>query len=85
MGRIATVTVLKPFSGFKPGKKLTIAVDDEGTALDPLWRRRIKDAETDQCCMVEYSQPGAERAEPEDKQHAESRRASRRDKLLRGE
>lgn len=31
---------------------IEVLADDEGTPLDFIWRRRLKDAEIDQCCEV---------------------------------
>lgn len=31
---------------------ISIATDDKGTPLDEFWRRRLKDAERDNCCEI---------------------------------
>lgn len=38
--------------GFKSGHKVKIAVDDNGTPLDKLWRRRLKDSKIDGCIVL---------------------------------
>lgn len=46
------VKVLKPFDGHKVGDEVTVPCDSEGTPVDRSWRRRFKDAETDECCKI---------------------------------
>lgn len=47
------VKVLKPFGKYSAGQIVQVAVDDDGRALELDWRRRIKDAQIDECCAVE--------------------------------
>ena len=51
------VTVLKPFDKYTSGQVVRVAVDSDGIALEVAWRRRIKDAEIDECCSVESHSP----------------------------
>lgn len=53
------IEVLKNFDGFLIGDTVDISCNAEGTALDQNWRRRIKDATTDQCCKVITKSPKA--------------------------
>jgi hypothetical protein len=46
------VKVNLPIRGFVVGQEVRVAVDREGTPLDATWRRRLRDAETDNCCEV---------------------------------
>lgn len=38
--------------GVPPGHVFTVQADSHGTPLDEYWRRRLKDAVTDECCEV---------------------------------
>ncbi len=35
--------------GYQPGQVVTVQTDGDGIPLDKFWRRRIKDAKTDNC------------------------------------
>ena len=52
MGRFIEVQVLKSFGRYSAGAVVKIAVDGDGQPLDIMWRRRLKDAQTDGCCAV---------------------------------
>ena len=39
----------KPVRGYKPGDEVPVRCDENGTPLDLVWRRRLKDAEQDSC------------------------------------
>ncbi len=45
--------------GYAKGQVFSVAADDEGTPMDQLWRRRLKDAETDKCCEIVKSRAPA--------------------------
>ena len=47
--------------GHPPGSIVKVAVDAEGTPLELLWRRRLKDAKIDKCCEIV---PGSKGPEP---------------------
>ena len=49
---IALIKILKPFNGHKPGDKIRTPSDIRGTPLDADWRRRLRDAERDNCCEL---------------------------------
>lgn len=51
MSDTITVRVLR-VAGFEPGQEVPVEVDARGNPLDVFWRRRIRDAERDQCCEV---------------------------------
>ena len=55
--KTVTVRVLKPFGKYTAGQVVQVAVDDEGCAIDLAWRRRIKDAQLDECCAMESTNP----------------------------
>ncbi len=38
--------------GYAKGRVITVACDPTGIPLEEYWRRRLKDAETDNCCEV---------------------------------
>lgn len=47
------IRVLHPgLPGHSVGDVVEVAVDSEGTPLEQFWRRRLKDAERDDCCEV---------------------------------
>lgn len=39
------------------GSTVDVEADDAGTPLDVQWRRRLKDAKTDNCCEVVADKP----------------------------
>lgn len=50
-----------PMAGFKEGQEVTIQTDRSGVPLEKFWRRRLKDAETDNCIeVVKASKPKKE-------------------------
>jgi hypothetical protein len=51
------VKVLKPFGRYVAGQVVQVEVDDDGCAIDIAWRRRIKDAQLDECCVMEPVNP----------------------------
>jgi hypothetical protein len=42
----------KPIDGHKSGEEIKVESDEFGTPLQHSWRRRLNDAEFDQCCEV---------------------------------
>ncbi len=46
------VKVLSDIPGYKTGQTIFVKVDSLGTPLDKFWRRRLKDAKTDNCLEV---------------------------------
>ena len=58
--------------GVPPGHVFTISADRYGVPLEEFWRRRFKDAETDNCCEVLSDQP-----EPELKPKSKSKTRSK--------
>ncbi len=48
--------------GYNAGQVVTVQTDSHGIPLDKFWRRRIKDAETDNCVeAVKAAKPKKER------------------------
>ncbi len=48
-----TITILiHRVAGHAPESEVVVATDSEGTPLDLFWRRRLRDAERDNCCEV---------------------------------
>jgi len=45
------IEILKDFAGYKKGQKVTIE-STKGIPVDIFWRRRLKDAEFDDCVKV---------------------------------
>lgn len=41
-----------PLAGRPAGAQVRIAVDKDGTPMDQYWRRRMKDAQTDNCVEI---------------------------------
>lgn len=52
MNKILKVQVNKQIGDHKPGTIINVDADKLGTPLNLIWRRRLKDAETDQCCEI---------------------------------
>lgn len=50
--KIKRVEVKKPFDGYEVGSVHNVKCDRQGTPLELSWRRRFKDAKTDNCCEV---------------------------------
>ncbi len=46
--------------GYARGTVVVVQTDDKGTPLEQLWRRRLNDAKTDNCCEVVALKPAAE-------------------------
>jgi hypothetical protein len=55
--KTVVVKVLKPFGRYAAGQTVHVAVDDDGQAIELAWRRRIKDAQLDECCVIELDNP----------------------------
>lgn len=39
-------------NGYLKGHVLTVICDDDHIPVDPFWRARLRDAETDNCCEI---------------------------------
>jgi len=50
--KTVAVKVLKPFGNYTEGQVVKVAVDEDGQALEVSWRRRLEDAQLDECCTV---------------------------------
>ncbi len=53
----------QPMLGYAAGREVTIQTDKDGVPLEKFWRRRLKDAEIDNCVEVikpSKSKKGAE-------------------------
>lgn len=49
-------------AGYEAGRTVTILTDASGVPLDKFWRRRIKDAQIDNCLeVIKPSKPKAEK------------------------
>ena len=46
------VKILVDIPGYKKGQIVTIETDKDGTPLERFWRRRFKDAKTDNCLEI---------------------------------
>jgi hypothetical protein len=46
------VKVNKALPGYRVGQVVNVESSPEGTPLSEFWRRRLKDAEIDNCCEV---------------------------------
>lgn len=44
------IRINKGFASHKKGDIITVDTDSNGTPVDRYWRRRLKDAEIDNCC-----------------------------------
>lgn len=52
----------KPMRGYEAGREVTIQTDRSGVPLEKFWRRRLKDAKTDNCVeVVKPSKPKREK------------------------
>ena len=49
----------KDLNGFKAGRVIGIACDDDGIPLDAFWFRRLKDAKIDNCIELVNEKPAA--------------------------
>ena len=52
MNKILKIKINKTIGDYGPGSVVSVDADKEGTPLNNIWRRRLKDAETDQCCEI---------------------------------
>ena len=57
MNIIAKIKVNKQFGDHKPGTIVDVDCDETGIPLNHIWRRRLKDAETDNCCEIVKPKP----------------------------
>lgn len=46
-----------PMQGYAAGREISIEADRSGVPLDKFWRRRLKDAEIDDCVCVVKNRP----------------------------
>lgn len=46
------IKINKAFSNFEKGQVLEVDAFDDGVPTDIFWRRRLNDAERDECCEV---------------------------------
>ena len=52
------IKINTPIRDYPVGFEVTVETDSNGTPLDKYWRRRLKDAEIDNCVeVVKSSQP----------------------------
>jgi len=51
----------QPMSGYEAGREITIQTDKDGVPLEKFWRRRLKDADIDNC--VEVVKPSTSKKE----------------------
>ncbi len=51
------IKINKQMANHSIGDIVHLDADDNGVPLDFLWRRRLKDAETDNCCEIVKSAP----------------------------
>ena len=42
----------QPMLGYEAGREVTIQTDKDGVPLEKFWRRRLKDADIDNCVEV---------------------------------
>ena len=52
MAKRIRIKVNGTIPGYPPGTVVPVDADERGTPLDASWRRRLKDAEIDDCCEV---------------------------------
>lgn len=53
------IEVRKRMANHAVGEIVIIAADNNGTPLDKFWRRRLEDAEHDDCCKIVRPAPKA--------------------------
>lgn len=41
-----------PMAGYEAGREIQVQTDRKGTPIDKFWRRRIRDAATDNCLTI---------------------------------
>jgi len=66
------VKILADIPGHSKGQRVTIETDKDGTPLERFWRRRFKDAETDNCLEIEKA-PAKTLKIPKSKHQQESK------------
>ncbi len=66
--------------GVPPGHVFTIPADRYGVPLEEFWRRRFKDAETDNCCEVVCDQSSRPESKMKSKPKAAAIAAQESDK-----
>lgn len=59
-----TIQINKKIGPHPPGTTLGVDADLNGTPLDEFWRRRLKDAKTDDCCEILKPKAKAKAAKP---------------------
>lgn len=47
--------------GYEAGRTITVQADSSGLPLDKFWRRRLRDAQTDNCVEVVEKTPKAKK------------------------
>lgn len=52
MSKRIRIKVNGTIPGHPPGSIVVVNADERGTPLDASWRRRLRDAEVDECCEV---------------------------------
>lgn len=66
MQKAITVEVLKPIGSHKAGERVRVVCDDQGVPINREWRRRLRDAEFDQCVRILPEPKPAKKAEQGD-------------------
>jgi len=56
MTKTVKIKVNKTLMNFAAGSVVTLPVDHNGVPFAAFWRRRLKDAETDNCCEIVQDQ-----------------------------
>lgn len=56
-------------SGHIKGEIVEIQVDSIGVPINPFWRKRLKDAQVDQCCELVEEKAKKPNKSKEDKKH----------------
>ena len=52
MSKYIQIKALKDLGSVSAGKIIKTLADDNGTPLSSFWRKRLKDAEIDNCCEI---------------------------------
>lgn len=47
-----TIKINGTIVGYQKGQEVSVSADENGTPYDQFWRRRLKDAEIDNCCEI---------------------------------
>ncbi len=66
------VKILADIPGHKKGQMVIIETDKDGIPLERFWRRRFKDAKTDNCLEIIQSTPLKTLKKSKSKQHQKS-------------